>query len=200
MSDLLSQAQLHPQQMLANLETFMEKIKQLAQLAQLDIHNAKIDHIALRVNDDELARLAHHAWQAYGQEISAAQINGRPIVVFEFYRPLIVEGWSIECLELPYPVSGKRYPQQSWEHIEVVMAGEGNTAQEYLESLLMQHPKMAQVWPTLTQLGIQVKLSSPKGDGERLSNPTVALKWQGVTLKIHPHSLKHVIAILFAVL
>ncbi|MGO1295837.1 MAG: VOC family protein [Vibrio sp.] len=193
MSDLLYQAHLHPQQMLANLAPFMKKIKQLAKLANLDLHDLLIDHIALRINDHELAELAHHAWREFGQEISAAQINGRPIIVYEFYQPLMVEAWAIECLELPYPVAGKVYPEQNWEHIEVVIPAQGKTAHEYMHALMTQYPQMAKAWSQFDAQGVSVKLSSPQGEGERLANPTIALQWQGVTLKIHPHSLKRVI-------
>lgn len=45
----------------------------------------------------------------------------------------------------------------------------------------------------LAALGVKVKLSSPQGDRQRLANPTVAFKWQGVCLKLHPYSLRQVI-------
>ncbi|MFC3025548.1 VOC family protein [Vibrio zhugei] len=193
MSDLLYQATLHPQQMLTNIAPFMEKMKQLAQLAHIELQDFQIDHIALRINDEALAELARAAWGEYGEEISSAQINGRPIIVFQFHPPLVIETWEIECLELPYPVQGKRYPEQNWEHIEVVIPASGDTAPAYLDSLMKRYPNMAKAWSQFDALGVNVKLSSPQGAGERLANPTIALKWQGVTLKIHPHSLKQVI-------
>ncbi|QSA19814.1 VOC family protein, partial [Vibrio furnissii] len=42
--------------------------------------------------------------------------------------------------------------------------------------------------------GVKTKLSSPKGEGDRLNNPTVAFKWQGVCIKLHPHTLKTIVA------
>ncbi|GAL14478.1 protein yecM [Vibrio astriarenae] len=46
----------------------------------------------------------------------------------------------------------------------------------------------------LDELDIKMKLSSPKGEGERLNNPTVAFKHQGVCIKLHPHTLKAIVA------
>lgn len=37
-------------------------------------------------------------------------------------------------------------------------------------------------------------MSSPKGDKERLANPTIAFKRDDVCIKVHPHGIKAVIA------
>jgi predicted metalloenzyme YecM len=49
------------------------------------------------------------------------------------------------------------------------------------------------VWGTLDEMGVKAKLSSPKGENERLANPTVALKWDGICIKFHPHSISDII-------
>ncbi|MGS0726836.1 VOC family protein, partial [Shewanella sp. 0m-11] len=41
---------------------------------------------------------------------------------------------------------------------------------------------------------IKVKMSSPKGDKERLANPTIAFKKDGICVKVHAHGIKAVIA------
>ncbi|GAM73205.1 protein yecM [Vibrio ishigakensis] len=107
--DKLTQAELHPKQMLGRVEEFMDKIQALATELSLPIAEFQADHLALRINDSELAKLAHQAWSEYGSTISEAMINGRPIVVIFFDEPIKVKGWSIECLELPYPAEGKLY-------------------------------------------------------------------------------------------
>lgn len=48
-------------------------------------------------------------------------------------------------------------------------------------------------WDNLASLGVKVKQSCPSGDAERIANYTVAFKYQGVCIKLHPHSLKAVI-------
>ncbi|MCR9423158.1 VOC family protein [Vibrio sp. RM-69-4] len=193
MLEPLKNAALHPEQLKQNLDKFMHKIQELTKILHIDLSTNQADHIALRINDRKLASLAHAAWLEEGREISSAQINGRPIIVIEFSVPLSAYGWSIECLELPYPAEGKIYPEQSWEHVEFVVPSEAQTAQAYLQDILSVYPRLKECWTTLDTQGVQVKLSSPKGEGERLHNPTVAFKWQGVCIKLHPHSLKEIV-------
>ncbi len=184
---------LHPDQMKQKLDSFLSKIQQLMDLLHIDLTNHALDHIALRINEFNLAKLAHQAWLNEGREISNTKINGRPIIVIAFNQPLMVKTWLIECLELPYPAQGKHYPEQSWEHVEFVVSSTAQTAEEYLRDVKIQFPELDNQWEELESRGIKVKLSSPKGEGERLNNPTIAFKWQGVCIKLHPHTLKQVI-------
>ncbi|MEF1291646.1 VOC family protein [Vibrio sp. M260118] len=193
MSKELTNAGLMPVQMKSKLDDFMHKIQSLSELLHINLSRFQADHIALRINESELAKQAHYEWQKEAQVISQAEINGRPIIVLLFNLPLECMSWEIECLELPYPAPGKIYPQQSWEHVEFVVPSQAQTADEYLSDLKQQFPEMADNWDKLEQLGIKTKLSSPKGEGERLNNPTVAFKWNGVCIKLHPHSLKHIV-------
>jgi len=193
MSKELTNAGLMPVQMKSKLDDFMHKIQSLSELLHINLSRFQADHIALRINESELAKQAHYEWQKEAQVISQAEINGRPIIVLLFNQPLECMGWEIECLELPYPAPGKIYPEQSWEHVEFVVPSQAQTADEYLSDLKQQFPEMADNWDKLEQLGIKTKLSSPKGEGERLNNPTVAFKWNGVCIKLHPHSLKRIV-------
>lgn len=193
MSDVLRAAQLMPDQLKANLEPFMQKIQQLSERLQIDLSLFQADHIALRINDWTLAELAHQAWLREGTVISQAQIHGRPIIVLVLDTPLLTPLGEIACLELPYPAEGKAYPVQSWEHVEFVIPSTAITAEQYLGDLKAQFPTLAAQWDQLDSFSVQVKLSSPKGEGERLHNPTVAFKWQEVCIKLHPHSLAAVI-------
>lgn len=184
---------LHPEQMKQKLPSFIESIQQLIDLLCLDMTPYQLDHIALRINELELAQLAHQAWLSEGEEISNTQINGRPIIVVAFNQPLQAGQWTIECLELPYPAQGKHYPEQSWEHVEFVVPSTAQTADEYLQDVKQLFPKLAENWHQLAAQNVKVKLSSPKGEGERLNNPTIAFKWRGVCIKLHPHCLKTII-------
>ncbi len=193
MSEVLIEKGLTPSQLIEQLDQFMERINALGTALGLELQHYQADHIALRINDTELAKAAHNAWGQYGQQISNAKINGRPIIVIQFSAPLISNGWSIECLELPYPAAGKSYPVESWEHVEFVIPSQALTAQAYLEDLTARFPKLADALQTADENNIKVKLSSPKGEGERLANPTVAFKSQGIAIKLHPHSLKTIV-------
>ncbi|MGL4379744.1 MAG: VOC family protein [Vibrio sp.] len=194
MQPQLCETGLAPEQLLEKLGLFMAKIEQLLDLLGLDLREHQLDHIALRINDPALAQAAHLAWLDYGQQISCAQINGRPIIVIRFHQPLSVSHWQIECLELPYPGLGKTYPVQSWEHVEFVIPASSSSAAEFCIELQQRYPALAAKWDDLRELGIQVKLSSPQGEGERLANPTLAFQWQGVCVKLHPHALASIVA------
>ncbi|WP_350639928.1 VOC family protein [Psychrobacter sp. CAL606-MNA-CIBAN-0158] len=40
---------------------------------------------------------------------------------------------------------------------------------------------------------MKVKQSSPKGDKERLANPTIAFKANGICVKVHPHDIQKIV-------
>ncbi|EIV1853292.1 VOC family protein [Vibrio vulnificus] len=193
MSNLLAEKRLTPQQMLEDLPGFMQKIESLVDLLQLDLSFAQADHIAMRVNENQTAQLSQKMWSEQGKVISQANINGRPIIVIAFDTPLASRGWKIECLELPYPAEGKAYPNEGWEHVEFVVPSHAQMAEDYLADLKHTYPAFGAQLSKLEELGVKVKLSSPKGEGERLNNPTVAFKYQGICIKLHPHSLKRIV-------
>ncbi|UYI47911.1 VOC family protein [Vibrio natriegens] len=193
MTTELVEKRLTPELMLQDLDAFVEKIAALASILHLDLSLAQADHIALRINDTQTAQQAHQAWAQYGNVISQAQINGRPIIVIEFDKKIESRGWKIECLELPYPAEGKVYPTEGWEHVEFVIPSHAETADEFLADLKHTYPDFGAQFEKLEESGVKIKLSSPKGEGERLNNPTVAFKYQGVCIKLHPHSLKAII-------
>ncbi|GLT17404.1 VOC family protein [Vibrio zhanjiangensis] len=193
MPQRLIDTELMPEQMKGKFEAFMQNIQHLGELIKVDLQSLQADHIAMRINDMELAKLAHDEWLKEGRELSTATINGRPIIVIELAQPLKALGWSMTCLELPYPALGKLYPTQGWEHVEFVVPSLAKTAKEYLVDIKRRYPSLALQWDKLDMHGIKVKLSSPKGEGERISNPTIAFKHQGICVKFHPHSLKKIV-------
>ncbi|MGR5301935.1 VOC family protein [Vibrio alfacsensis] len=193
MSTPLVEKRLTPELMIQDLDAFMAKIEAFALMLKLDLSFAQADHIALRINDCDTAKAAHEAWNQYGKVISQAKINGRPIIVIEFDKALESRGWKIECLELPYPAEGKIYPTESWEHVEFVIPSHAETADEFFADLKYTYPAFGEHFEQLEEMGVKIKLSSPKGEGERLSNPTVAFKYQGICIKLHPHSLKRIV-------
>ena len=187
----LKQLGLHPEQMLADLPAFMDRIICLADEVGISLSSYVADHIALRVNSQEIALSLHQAWLAYGTEWSKTIINGRPIVVIGFDEPLQVGDWTIEALELPYP-SDKVYPQQGWEHVEFVIPGNALSIAQLRDAISTTFPALD--WQQLAEKGIKVKASSPAGEHERLPNPTYAFKKDNICIKLHSHSLAAVIA------
>ncbi|KJF88871.1 VOC family protein [Photobacterium phosphoreum] len=187
----LKQLGLHPEQMLADLPIFMNRIICLADEIGISLSSYVADHIALRVNSQDIALELHQAWLAYGTEWSKAIINGRPIVVIGLDEPLQVGDWTIEALELPYP-SDKVYPQQGWEHVEFVIPGNAMSIEQLQQTINTAFPALD--WQQLATKGIKVKASSPAGEHERLPNPTYAFKKDNICIKLHSHSLAAVIA------
>ncbi|MCS6209096.1 VOC family protein [Shewanella baltica] len=170
------------------------------------------DHVALRVNSIASADALKDAFSRIGKIISDNIINGRTILIIELDTPLTLGQFSIACVELPYP-SDKVYPQEGWEHIELVIDSKAKDCDTLSQDLLALCPKLSALLPSeqaaepvlsrspdlssqgLASLaGIKIKMSSPKGDKERLANPTIAFKRDGVCIKVHPHGIKAVIA------
>lgn len=189
---LLKQQQLEPQQLIHALPAFMDRVQSLLDVLGVDLTDYQADHIALRINDRSVAEAAHQAWLQQAEEWSNNEINGRPIIALGFNQPLEASGWSIDCLELPYP-GEQRYPQQGWEHVEWVIPCDVNSQEAFLEYVFKTFPMLEEKWDNLVSLGVKVKQSCPSGDAERIANYTVAFKYQGVCIKLHPHSLKAVI-------
>ncbi|MGV3002409.1 VOC family protein [Vibrio sp.] len=189
----LSPHSLFPKTLLADLPRFWRDILTLADELGIDTQPLIADHVAMRINALDVAQNAHQEWLTQGKQISNTMINGRPIIVIEFSQPLQIENHSIECLELPYP-SDKTYPNEGWEHVEFVVPSSAQTAPQFAEEVKAVFPQLEANWDSLGEKGIKVKLSSPQGEGERLANPTVAFKKNGVCIKLHPHTLKEVIA------
>lgn len=86
---------------------------------------------------------------------------------------------------MPWP-GEKRYPHEGWEHIEIVLSGEPESLNARALALLSDEG--------LSQPGIVVKTSSPKGARERLPNPTLAVTDGKVTIKFHPWSIEAIVA------
>ncbi|ABX49812.1 protein of unknown function DUF991 [Shewanella baltica OS625] len=170
------------------------------------------DHVALRVNSIASADALRDAFSCVGKIISDNIINGRTILIIELDTPLTLGQFSIACVELPYP-SDKVYPQEGWEHIELVIDSKATECDTLSRDLLALCPKLSALLPSeqaaepvpssslglnsqgiASLAGIKIKMSSPKGDKERLANPTIAFKRDDVCIKVHPHGIKAVIA------
>ena len=186
----------------------------LALLETLDLADKALvcNHVALRVNSIASADALRDTFSRVGKIISDNIINGRTILIIELDTPLTLGQFSIACVELPYP-SDKVYPQEGWEHIELVIDSKAKDCDTLSQDLLALCPKLSALLPSeqaaepvpssslglnsqgiASLAGIKIKMSSPKGDKERLANPTIAFKRDDVCIKVHPHGIKAVIA------
>ena len=183
MSEISQQAEL--QDLHTDLVRFEEALSHLAQRLGLDLNALKADHIAVRCHQNTTAERWKQGLLRCGTLFSEKQIAGRPIALFELHHPLTVGPWQISVIELPWP-GAKLYRHEGWEHVEIVLRGDeaelGNRALALMSD------------EGLIQQGISVKTSAPKGEGERLPNPTLAVTDGQTTIKFHPWSLKEIVA------
>ncbi|MGQ0286278.1 VOC family protein [Pasteurellaceae bacterium 22721_9_1] len=172
---------------------FQQKIQELAQVIGIDLTKFHIDHLALRVNSEDNARNWLELLRKNGIILSDNIVNGRVIYLIQLNNALNFIGQPVDIVELPFP-KNKCYPLESWEHIEIVIPFEdGETTPNWFSRLEKQF-----LWNNLTT--IDVKLSEPKVDGEKLPNPSIAISFADksknhVCIKVHPYSIKTIIEV-----
>ncbi|MBY5920689.1 VOC family protein [Ferrimonas balearica] len=180
--------------LMAELPVFSEKASQLADRLGLLRAGLVADHVALRITERADAEAMRDAFLQRGTLLSDKEINGRPILLIQLDTPIQVGPWAIDLVELPFPDGKKR--RDGWEHVELVLPCDATDKHQMLE-VVKQIPAMIAKWPVLKDgsLGIEIKTSCPKGEGEPLPNPTVAFRHEGVTIKVHPHDMRDVLGL-----
>lgn len=173
------------QDITADLPRFTDALAAFSHRLGLDIAPLNADHISLRCHQNTTAERWRRGFEQCGALLSENIINGRPICLFKLQEPVQVAHWQFTVVELPWP-GEKRYPHEGWEHIEIVLPGEPETLNARALALLSDD--------CLSQPGISVKTSSPKGERERLPNPTMAVTDGKITLKFHPWTIEEIIA------
>ncbi|MGB0893608.1 MAG: VOC family protein [Parashewanella sp.] len=173
-------------------DAFCTAISKFEQQLHLTSSEFQCDHAAIRVNSIEQADALRVFFENRSKIISENIINGRPILIFKLDQPLDLNGKPVACVELPYP-NDKRYPIESWEHIELVIPSNATSCPQLLQDIKRFNPELATIIES-PSADIKVKISSPKGENERLPNPTIALKKDNICIKLHPHSIQDIIA------
>lgn len=179
------------EQLASSWPVFSQSIIQFMSELGLDKLALECDHTALRVNSTQAAQQLQLEFAEHGTIISNNMINGRPILIIELNQPLRLGDMTIDCVELPFP-GEKSYPAEGWEHIELVLKSAAQECETLSQDLLAALPNLKPVLAGETE--VKVKMSSPKGDKERLANPTIAFKKDGLCIKVHSHGIKAVIA------
>lgn len=172
------------QDLVADLDRFSQAITGLAERIGLDISPLAADHISLRCHQNTTAERWRAGLEKCGSLFSESLINGRPVCLYKLAQPVCVAHWTFTLIELPWP-GEKRYPHEGWEHIEIVLPGAAETLNSRALALLNDDG--------LLETGIAVKTSTPKAEGERLANTTLAISDGKVTLKFHPWSLEEIV-------
>lgn len=175
-----------------DLAEFEQKIQQIADIAEIDLSRYEIDHLALRMNSVETAQ----KWKSLLLENAAllkeSEVNGRPIALFTLNQAIKFCKQSVKIVELPFP-KNKIYPQEGWEHIEIVFPMLADETVEQWVQRALQHFKLSE------NSSLKLKISQPKVEGETLPNPSIAITLKNVTydniccLKLHPYDINSVI-------
>jgi|GEM_PF-23663 predicted metalloenzyme YecM len=173
------------QDLVDDMSRFSDVLLAFAAKLQINLGEFHADHISVRCHQNTTADRWKSGLGKCGSLLNETLINGRPICLFTLDEPLTVGPLSIDLVELPYP-GDKRYPHEGWEHIEIVLPGAEEELYTRALALIADEALMTP--------GIKLKQSAPKGDNERLPNPTLAVTDGSVTIKFHPHSLREIVA------
>lgn len=101
------------------MQEFLDKLFENLEKIQVNLQGLMIDHLAYRARTPEEGDMLQKQWASENTLLNSVQINGRKVCIFEYSKPLEYQEWSIPCLELLYPRSGKTI--FGWDHIEVVL-------------------------------------------------------------------------------
>lgn len=174
-----------------DLSQFETKIRQIAKIAQIDLSQFEIDHLAVRMNSLEKAENWREILLENSTLLKQSDVNGRPIALMTLNQSLLFCGQQVSIVELPFP-KDKIYPEEGWEHIEIVIPMENN---ESVENWIKRCCKR---WNLNENLQIKLKISEPKVSGERLPNPSIAISLHNkdlnnfCTIKLHPYSIREI--------
>ncbi|MEE3608880.1 VOC family protein [Avibacterium paragallinarum] len=170
---------------------FEQNILQLAKKMALPLQNYEIDHIAVRVNTEQSAQRWLSELTKCGKILSSNLVNGRKIYLIQLDKPLIIANQLVDVIELPFP-KNKQYPQEGWEHIEVVIPFlPKETINEWIERINSYF-----LWDKISE--VSIKISTPKVEGETLANPSIAVNFVNseghhCCIKVHPFSIRAII-------
>ena len=168
-----------------DLMRFAQSLEHFAERLGINLAEHEADHVAVRCHQFATAERWKAGFLQMGHQFSQAIINGRPICLFKLHQPLNLAGWQVDVIELPWP-GEKLYRHEGWEHVEIVLRGDPESLGKRAMALLSDE--------ALTQPGVSFKTSAPKGENERLPNPTLAVTDGQTTIKFHPWRLEEIVA------
>lgn len=179
-------------QTFGDLLQFSQKITQLTEAARINVADFEIDHLAIRVNQTETAQQWRALLLTQGNLLNESEVNGRPISLIWLTEPLTFLGQAVYLIELPFP-KGKTYPNEGWEHIELVYPiASGENAEQWVARTLAQ-------FGLAENRALQLKISQPQVEGEQLPNPSIAItladraEHNDCCIKLHPYPLYDVV-------
>ena len=154
---------------LGDATPFLEKTFATLKQDKIDISKYELDHICYRVDTVDRYNELKQEILNYGALLSESQIGGRAISTFKLNEPIIFENREIRCIELPSSKEGSFYPA-GYEHVEFVID--------------LEFEKFMSLY---SHISFNTKSISKK------VNPTIAIKYDGISVKFHQYSLEYVI-------
>ncbi|MCG8710050.1 VOC family protein [Brenneria sp. 4F2] len=172
-----------PEDLARDLRRFEQELNKFAAILHLDLTQFSADHISLRCHQDVTAQRWKSQMLRIGRLFSEKVINDRIICLFILDSKIHVGPWQIDCIELPWP-GKKHYPHEGWEHVELVLPGDPDTLHQRALACLSDD--------ALCSPGVKLNFSSPQGEKERLSNPTLAASNGKITIKFHSYDIRDI--------
>jgi predicted metalloenzyme YecM len=149
---------------------FLNKMNTYLQASNMRLANYwTADHICWRTSSTENYHASCSAILNYAHKITEADVNGRPISVFELFTPLIWGERLIHLVEIPAPKANKKI-KDGFEHIEIVC----DETFKHLEKMFSQCQ-----W---NKKGLEKNI-----------NPEIEIEFEDAAIKFHHHSLKSII-------
>lgn len=160
------------QAVIGDYDSFLAQLLQEVKNAGFDSADfAQMDHMCYRVPSTEKYQIKKKELLTFGELLSEAQVNGRPISAFRLHTPVRYGQWRIDTIELPAPKEGVT-TKEGLEHVEFVLF-------DSLDDFLDKHSEKTFNMAAATR-GI---------------NPEVAFRLPSYTVKFHLLSLPTVIYI-----
>lgn len=129
----------------------------------------ELDHISYLPKDEVDYKRVIQGALNFSEQITEAQVRGRPISMFKLYKPIEFKGKQITHLEIARP--RKENKQGYFDHIEAAVGA---------------HPgKFKKQYPQVT---------FDEGNLNSDFNPDVALETQGKVIKFHEKPIKEIVA------
>lgn len=148
---------------------FLDKIFAALQKDRIDVTDYELDHLCYRVASIERYETCKQLLLQKGILLTESIIGNRPIATFKLSTPIIYQGRTISCLELPSPKAGSFYPE-GFEHVEFVI-------DEDFEKFMTRYYHLSFKTKAIT----------------KAVNPDISRQYDGFSVKFHHHPLEYVI-------
>lgn len=157
------------EKILGNAAPFLQRVFALLEKDGIDISSYELDHICYRVETSDRYEELKQTLFIFGSLLSESQIGGRAISTFKLNGSINFKERKIWCIELPAPKKGSFY-REGYEHVEFVID--------------LEFEKFMELYP---QINFSTKSISKE------INPTIAIKYDGFSVKFHHKTLEYVI-------